>query len=230
MFSVLRWVDRRAAARVDRYVANSGAVARRIEATYGREARVVYPPVDVERIRAVADQLPKEPGNAYIVVSRLVPHKRIDLAVAAFNELGLPLTIVGDGRSKERLKAAANPNIAFLGRKTDRDVAELLARSRGLILPAMEDFGITAVEAQAAGRPVIALDAGGAQESVIAGETGVLFAESSLGSLVEAVRLAESQSWDRARIMANARRFDRERFKREMLSEIETALAARSGR
>jgi len=210
---------------VDRYVANSKTVALRIENAYGRKAEVVYPPVEVERIGAIADGLPREPGDAYVVVSRLVPHKRVDLAVAAFNHLGLPLTIVGDGRAMERLKTAAGPNIHFLGRRDDREVAELLATSRGLILPAIEDFGITAVEAQAAGRPVIALNAGGAQESVVPGKTGVLFAESSIGSLIDAVRDAEGTAWDRARIMANAARFGRERFQREMLAEIEATVA-----
>ncbi len=230
MFSVLRRVDQQAARKVDRYIANSKTVASRILNEYGREARVVYPPVDVERIGTIADGLSHREGVAYVVVSRLVPHKRVDLAVAAFNQLGLPLTIVGDGRAMERLQTAARPNIQFLGRRDDREVAELLATSRGLILPAMEDFGITAVEAQAAGRPVIALDAGGAQESVVPGETGVLFAESSIGSLIDAVRGAERISWDRARIKGNAARFGRERFQREMLAEIETAVANANNR
>jgi glycosyltransferase involved in cell wall biosynthesis len=191
MFSMLRQVDRQAAGRVDRYVANSNTVRERIKAAYGVDASVVYPPVDVSRIGAVAETLPAAPEDWYVVVSRLVPHKRVDLAVAAFNRLGMPLKIVGEGRAIERLRELARPNVEFLGRQSDEAVAELLGRSRGLILPAKEDFGITAVEAQAAGRPVIALDAGGAQESVLPGVTGVLFPNSTPESLRDAVTSAE---------------------------------------
>ncbi len=228
MFSLLRRLDQQAACRVDRYIANSRTVAARIQEAYGREAAVIYPPVDVDRIAFVANRFPEQPEDWYIVVSRLVPHKRIDLAVAAFNELGLRLKIVGDGRAAERLAAAAKGNIEFLGRQDDDTVAALLARSRGLILPATEDFGITAVEAQAAGRPVIALDAGGAQESVVHRETGMLFPTSSAESLADAVLAAESHVWDRATIETNARRFDRDRFKREIRTEIDRAISART--
>jgi len=228
MFSVLRQVDRQAASRVDRYVANSNTVRERVRRSYGVDAPVVYPPVDVTRIGAVADKLPHEPEDWYVVVSRLVPHKRVDLAVAAFNRLGVPLKIVGEGRALARLREMASPNIEFLGRQSDDAVAELLGRSRGLILPAKEDFGITAVEAQAAGRPVIALDAGGAQESVLPGVTGVLFSDSSVDSLAEAVRVADQHAWDRSTIRAHARRFDRDVFMQNMRTEIDLAMNARS--
>lgn len=228
MFSVLRQVDRQAAGRVDRYVANSNTVRARIAAAYGVEASVVYPPVDVSRIGAIAEMLPHEPEDWYIVVSRLVPHKRVDLAVEAFNQLGMPLKVVGEGRAIERLRDLAGPNVEFLGRKSDEAVAELLSRSRGLILPAKEDFGITAVEAQAAGRPVIALDAGGAQESVLPGVTGVLFPHSTPESLVDAVLAAEDHDWDRSTIRAHARRFDRDVFMQDMRAEIDAAMNARS--
>ncbi len=228
VFSVLKQVDRQAASRVDRYVANSNTVRERIRKSYGVDAPVVYPPVDVKRIGAVADKLPHEPEDWYVVVSRLVPHKRVDLAVEAFNRLGLPLKIVGEGRAIARLREMASSNIAFLGRQSDESVAELLGRSRGLILPAKEDFGITAVEAQAAGRPVIALDAGGAQESVLSGVTGLLFAASSADSLVEAVKVAEQHSWDQSTIRAHARRFDRDVFMQNMRTEIDLAMNARS--
>lgn len=228
LFSTLRAVDRGAARRVDRYIANSATVAERIRHAYGREAAIIYPPVDVERIGAVADRLPADPEAWYVVVSRLVPHKRVDLAIAAFNSLDIPLKVVGEGRSAERLRAMAGSDIEFLGRRGDDEVAALLARSRGLVLPAMEDFGITAVEAQAAGRPVIALDAGGAQETVIDGETGVLFPESSVSSLAAAVRSAERRSWDRSAIRANAARFDRARFQQEIAAEIAAVYGRRA--
>jgi glycosyltransferase involved in cell wall biosynthesis len=228
MFSILRQVDRQAAGRVDRYVANSNTVRARIEAAYGVDASVVYPPVDVSRIEAIAETVAHEPEDWYLVVSRLVPHKRVDLAVAAFNQLGKPLKIVGEGRAIERLKGMARPNVEFLGRQSDYAVAELLGRSRGLILPAKEDFGITAVEAQAAGRPVIALDAGGAQESVLPGVTGVLFPNSTPESLRDAVLAAEEHDWDRTTIRAHARRFDRDVFMQDMRAEIDAALDARS--
>lgn len=228
MFSILRQVDRQAAGRVDRYVANSNTVRERIRQAYGVDAPVVYPPVDVSRIGAVVETLAQAPEEWYVVVSRLVPHKRVDLAVAAFNSLGKPLKIVGEGRAVDRLRMMAGPNIEFLGRQTDEAVAELLGRSRGLILPAKEDFGITSVEAQAAGRPVIALDAGGAQETVLTGVTGLLFADSTPESLASAVKAAEERHWDPTTIRAHARRFDRDVFMRDMRAEIDAALHARS--
>ena len=229
MFSILRQVDRQAARRVDRYVANSNTVRSRIRKTYEIDAPVVYPPVDVSRIGAIADSLPHEPENWYVIVSRLVPHKRVDLAVAAFNRLGLPLKVVGEGRALDRLREMAKPNIEFLGRQSDEAVAELLGRSRGLILPAKEDFGITSVEAQAAGRPVIAFDAGGAQESVLPGISGLLFSHSSPESLIETVNKAEHHLWDRSTIRAHARRFDRDVFMQDMRAQIDAAIDARVG-
>jgi glycosyltransferase involved in cell wall biosynthesis len=213
---------------VDRYVANSNTVRARIAAAYGVEASVVYPPVDVSRIGAVAETLPHEPEDWYVVVSRLVPHKRVDLAVEAFSQLGMPLKVVGEGRAIGRLRDLARPNVEFVGRQSDDAVAELLGRSRGLILPGKEDFGITAVEAQAAGRPVIALDAGGAQESVLPGVSGVLFPKSTPESLRDAVIAAEEHDWDRSTIRAHARRFDRDVFMQDMRAEIDAAMIARS--
>jgi glycosyltransferase involved in cell wall biosynthesis len=224
-FALLQRWDRRAAARVDRYVANSQTVAQRINRVYGRDATVVYPPVDVVGYGAAADRLPADPEDWYVVVSRLVPHKRVDLAVAAFARLGLGLKVVGDGRASDTLRAAAPANVEFLGRLNDASTAELVARSRGLVLSAVEDFGITAVEAQAAGRPVVALAAGGAMETVIPGKVGVLFPEPTVEALVQAVRVCESTTWDRSRIRANASRFGKERFKAEMRAIVETALA-----
>ncbi|CAN5869723.1 glycosyltransferase [soil metagenome] len=175
-FAGLRRADRRAAARVDRYVANSRNVAARIERAYGRRVTVVYPPIDVERFAGAIG----EPEEWFAVVSRLVPHKRVDLAVDAATRYGFPLKVVGEGRSEEKLRRRAGPTVEFLGQRDDDEVADLLRRCRALLLPGMEDFGMTAVEAQAAGRPVIAYAGGGALESILPGETGVLFGEQTV--------------------------------------------------
>jgi glycosyltransferase involved in cell wall biosynthesis len=227
-FALLRRWDRAAAARVDRYVANSLTVAKRIEQTYGRGATVVYPPVDVERFAAAARRVALAPEPWYVVVSRLVPHKRVDLAISAFVRLGIPLKIVGEGRSMHELRAGAPPHVEFLGRLDDEATAEVIARSRGLVLPAVEDFGITAVEAQAAGRPVVALGQGGALESVVPDETGVLFPAPTIDALITAVRACEAHSWKRERLQENAARFRLERFQREIRAIVEETWLARS--
>ena len=222
-FAALRQRDRLAAGRVDRYVANSRTVADRIRSVYGRDAPVIYPPVDVERFAAAARRAPAAAEGWYVVVSRLVPHKRVDLAISALASLGIGLKIVGEGRAAAALRAASSPNVEFLGALDDEATAEVVARSRGLIVPAAEDFGITAVEAQAAGRPVVALGAGGALESVVLGESGLFFTEPTVEALIEAVRTCERTAWDRARIQQNAARFGRERFKQEMREVVEAA-------
>jgi glycosyltransferase involved in cell wall biosynthesis len=227
-FALLRRWDKSAAARVDRYVANSRTVAERIKQAYDREAIVVYPPVEIERFAVAAARVSPNPVNWYVVVSRLVPHKRVDLAIGAFARLGIPLKIVGDGRSAEALRRDAPPNVEFLGRLDDEVTADLIAGSRGLVLPAVEDFGMTSVEAQAAGRPVVALGQGGALESVVPGETGVLFPEPTVDALIEAVRACEDRAWDAARIQQNAARFSVQRFKSEMAAIVEETWASRA--
>jgi glycosyltransferase involved in cell wall biosynthesis len=209
----LRALDRRAGRRVDVYVANSNTVSDRIRHAYGREARVVYPPVDVERFAASE---PVEIEPYLLAVSRLVPHKRIDLAVDACTRAGIPLKVVGTGRAMERLQAGAGPTVEFLGWQSDERVAELLRHCQAFILPGAEDFGITAVEAQATGRPVIAYGAGGALESVIDGETGLFFTEQSARSLQDAIERLTRISWDAERIRANASRYNRSRFRHEI--------------
>ncbi len=225
-FAALRRSDRRAAARVTRYLANSRAVAARLRAAYGVEATVVYPPVELERFAdPPGGTVPPEPW--YLVVSRLVPHKRVDLAVEAFTWAGLPLKVVGDGRSLETLRRVAGPTVEFLGRLDDAATADHLRRCRALVLPATEDFGITAVEAQAAGRPVVAFGAGGALETVIPGETGVLFGEPTASSLLAAIDACEALTWRPERARANAARFGRDRFQDEVAAVVEATLAAR---
>jgi glycosyltransferase involved in cell wall biosynthesis len=224
LFAGLRRTDRRAAARVDRYVANSQTVARRIRRAYGRQVTVIYPPVDVARFHSERD-VPAEPW--FLIVSRIVPHKRVDLAVETCTKHGIPLKVIGTGRALEKLQERAGPTVEFLGYCPDEVVSDHLRRCRAFILPGAEDFGITAVEAQAAGRPVIAFGAGGALESVIPWETGVFFGQQTVDNLYEAIEAFEKRSWDPARARANAARFDTHRFQQEILMEVEAAIAAK---
>jgi glycosyltransferase involved in cell wall biosynthesis len=227
MFASLRAVDRRAAVNVDRYLANSRAVSDRIRLAYNRESQVVYPPVDVERFLDV-EPAPVEPY--FLALSRLVPHKRVDIAVAACTRAGIPLKVVGTGRALEELQAIAGPTVEFLGWQSDDNVAELLRRCQAFILPGAEDFGITALEAQAAGRPVIAYAAGGALESVVNGETGLFFTAQSAASLHDAIDRFATYSWDSKRIRANALRFNRERFRQEIAGIVESGLWSKQRR
>lgn len=224
LFAGLRRTDRRAAARVDRYIANSQTVAKRIRRAYGRQVTVIYPPVDVARF---ARQEETPPEEWFLAVSRIVPHKRIDLAVQTCTAHGIPLKVIGTGRALEKLKQQAGPTVEFLGYCPDDVVSDHLRRCRAFILPGAEDFGITAVEAQAAGRPVIAFGAGGALESVIPWETGVFFGEQTVENLYDAIQAFERRSWDPARARANAARFDTQRFQQEILMEVEAAIAAK---
>jgi glycosyltransferase involved in cell wall biosynthesis len=205
--------DRRAARPPATWVANSTEVQDRIRRTYGFDSQVVHPPVEVERF---ASALGEPVGDHHLVFGRLVPYKRADLAVAAFAELGTPLVVAGTGRQTEELQASAPPNVRFVGRVDDEQLPALLAGARSLVFPGVEDFGITPVEAMAAGTPVVAFGRGGVLDTVTDGETGVLFAEQTVESLVAAVRRAEAEPWDRAAISASTQRFAEDRFAREM--------------
>lgn len=219
VFGGLRRSDRKAAERVDRFIANSRNVAARIERTYRRYATVIYPPVDLPAFRP---DIP--PENWFLVVSRLVPHKRVDLAVRACTRYGIPLKVVGSGRSELELREMAGPTVELLGRLEDDEVHDLMARCKGFILAGSEDFGLSAVEAQAAGRPVIAFGAGGALESVIPGETGLFFSERTAESLMTAIRQFDTIDWVPEKARANAERFSKARFQREILEEVRAVL------
>ena len=219
--TALRMWDVSSSQRVDRFAAISTAVAARIRKYYGREAVVIYPPVATERFATS-----RLPGDYYLVVSRLIPYKRVDLAVEAFNQLGLPLKVVGDGRDRPALATRAARNVELLGRVSDAEVAELLHGCRAFVFPGEEDFGIAPVEAQAAGRPVVAFGAGGALDTVIDGETGVHFREQTVESVVAAVRRLESLSFDAERIAAHARRFDTSVFRRQIAALVSGATCA----
>ncbi len=218
VFQRWRQWDWIAAQRVDAYVANSQTTKRRVARYFGREATVLHPPVDVERFT------PGEPGEGYVVLSELMAHKRIEVAVRAFNDLLLPLVVVGNGPDARRLHRLAGPTVSFTGRVSDADAARILAGSRALVVTATEEFGIAAVEAQAAGRPVIALHEGGVRETVIEGETGIFFDTPDPEALAEAVLAFDALAVDPAACVASARRFDTAQFRRGLRSVVELAL------
>jgi glycosyltransferase involved in cell wall biosynthesis len=230
----LRMWDAGAAGRVDRWVANSRNVARRILRVYGKEAAVIYPPVEVGRFAPA-----RERGDAFLVVGRMVPYKRADLAVVACTRVGLPLRVVGDGPEMSKLRRLAGPTIQFMGRLDDGAVAEEMARARALLFCGEEDFGITPVEAQAAGTPVIAYGKGGALETVSAPEkgdygkaTGLFFREPTAESLAEAMVEFDNNAhrFSRAAAVRNAARFDTRRFVNEMKALVESEWEAFRGR
>jgi glycosyltransferase involved in cell wall biosynthesis len=212
-----RW-ERAAAGRVDQFVAISREVQARIHRFYDRDSVVIYPPVDTKRFAPARND---GHDDYFLIVSRLVPYKRIDLAIRAFNDLGLPLWIGGEGRDRASLEALAGPNVRFLGRVPDDELGRLLARCRAFILPGVEDFGITPVEAMAAGRPVIAYAGGGAPDYVVEGVSGTFFREQAPGSLADAVRRFEQMAFDPKAIRAHAEQFDACVFKARMAAFIQ---------
>ena len=215
MARLARW-DRDTADRVDRYVAISHYVAGRIRRYYNREAIVVYPPVDTDFFHPDA----VEPERFALVVSALVPYKRIDSAIEACRLAGVSLKIVGDGPERARLERAANGDAEFLGRLSDEDVRALYRRAAVTLLPGEEDFGIVPLEAAACGRPVVALSCGGAVETVIPGTTGTLVDDQSPSAFADGIRQALATRFDSAAIRAHAERFSRRRFGDEMAALI----------
>ncbi len=222
----LRREDLAGASGPDLFVANSRYVAERIERYYGREAEIVHPPVEVDHYLG----LPREPGEAYLVFGRVVPYKRVDLAVAACERLGRTLRVAGDGRALASVRArSAAAGTEFLGKVSASARDRLFTEARALLFPGEEDFGIVPVEAQAAGVPVIAYGVGGAVETVRDGRTGVLFEEQSAGSLARAIERFEALALDAGDARENARGFGRERFREEMTTAIERAANALGG-
>jgi glycosyltransferase involved in cell wall biosynthesis len=217
----LRRQDLRGAAGPDVMVANSRHVAARIERCYGRTAEVVHPPVDVQHYLGI----PRAPRDYYLAFGRVVPYKRVDLAVAACARLGVPLKVAGGGRALDAVRAGAPPgaSVEFLGRVSERERDELLSGARALLFGGEEDFGIVPVEAQAAGVPVIAYGKGGAAETVLDGRTGVLFDEPSVAGMASAIERFERLTLAQADVRANAERFGRERFRAEMAEVIDHA-------
>lgn len=216
----MRLWDVASAHRVDCYAANSRYIARRIEKTYRRPAEVIYPPVDIGRFCADG---PRE--EFYLTVSRFVPYKRVDLTVAAFAQLGLPLVIIGDGPQRRLIEAKATANIQFLGTQPDAVVADYMQRCRGFIFPPEEDFGITPVEAQAAGAPVVAYAKGGQAETVLDGQTGLLFPHQTVESLVQSVKRLHAcvDQFDSGALRKQAKAFSIEAFHGRFARFVEAA-------
>jgi glycosyltransferase involved in cell wall biosynthesis len=218
-----RW-DLRTAARPDTFVSISSVVTERIRRIYGREAAMVPPPVDVERFRPLSG----EPGDYYLVVSRLDAYKRLHLAVEAFNRLRLPLVVVGEGPHRPVLERMAGPTVRFLGHVDDARAGSLLAGCRALIFPGEEDFGIAVLEANAAGRPVVAFHAGGTLDTVREGMTGVFFREATASALAEAVGVERRTRWDPVEIRRHAEAYRPERFRERLDAVIAACLAGRT--
>jgi glycosyltransferase involved in cell wall biosynthesis len=203
----LRQWDLRASRRPDFFIANSATVKGRILQFYGRDSVVIPPPIDVERFAMTG-----APGDAYLIVSRLVGYKRIDLAIGACNQRGCRLVIIGDGPDRQRLERLAGPTITFLGRAPDAVVAQAASDCRAVLFPGEEDFGMVPLEANAAGRPVVAWKGGGALETVREGETGMFFTEPTAASMAAAIGALEQRSWDPQRLRAHAASFDQRIF------------------
>jgi glycosyltransferase involved in cell wall biosynthesis len=218
----LRAWDVRTSNRVHHFVANSRNVAERIQRHYGRSADVLHAPVDTSRF-----QLSDRDEGYYLIVSALVPYKRVDLAIEVFNRLGERLVIVGKGPDLKRLSAQASRNIEFLGWQSDEELAKLYARCRALVFPGVEDFGIVPLEAMASGKPVVAYGEGGALESVVEFSdhpTGVFFYEQTPESLTGALQKLGRLRFDPKSIRAHAEQFDRSAFKRKLGGYIDEKL------
>jgi len=220
------WDYNAAHARVDHFVANSYNVAKRIRKYYNRASTVIHPPVRTERFTPVS----KPSGDYFLVVSRFLSYKRVDLAIQACNLLNVPLKVVGSGPDEKRLRGIAGAKTEFLGRLPDADVIGLMANCRAFLFPGEEDFGIAPVEAMAAGRPVVAYGAGGALETVLPGETGLFFSEPTAESLAQSLRDMDSFAADTAAIRHHAETFDTRLFQQKIRRFTEVACEATADR
>jgi glycosyltransferase involved in cell wall biosynthesis len=221
MACLARW-DRATAGRVDAFVANSRYVAGRIRRYYNRGSVVVYPPVDTAFYRPADD--PRATDSHFLVVSALVPYKRLDVALEACKRVGAPLKVVGKGPELGRLQRLAGPGVEFLGWRTDEEIRTLYQRAKAVLLPGVEDFGMVPVEAQACGCPAVALGAGGVLETVIDGETGVLAGDSSPEAFADALARVQTLALDRSRIREHALRFSREHFLASFRAVVDDAM------
>ena len=214
----IRLWDASTANRVDHYVANSRYIARRIKKTYGKPSDVIYPPVDVDKFT-----LREAKEEFYLTASRMVPYKKIDLIVEAFSQTDKKLLVIGDGPDMAKIKSKAGKNVELLGFASDEKMADLMGRAKAFVFAAEEDFGITPVEAQACGTPVICFGRGGARETVLNGESGLYFMEQNTKELLAAVAKFE-QNYDKfepTKIRENSLKFSRARFEAEIKSYVE---------
>ncbi len=220
----LKKADFSAAQKVDYFIVNSNEVEKRLEKHYKRDGVVIYPPVDTERFRI--ESSPKK-ENYYLIVSRLGGYKKVDIAVLAFNKLGKRLKIVGDGPQLDYLRSIAAPNVELLGRVADSKVTELMKGCKAFIFPTLEDFGIAPVEAQAAGKPVIAYGQGGALETVVEGKTGVFFKEQTSKSIMEAIQRFEKMKFNPEECRWQAEKFSEKVFKENMVEFVSKVVKER---
>ena len=228
MSAMARW-DARTANRVNRFLANSQYVAGRIRRYYNRGSDVVYPPVDTLFYYPAPVRTVSEPS--LLVVSALVPYKRLDVAIDAARIVGLPLQIVGSGPEEERLRQySSGADVQFLGWRSNEQIRALYQQATAVLLPGVEDFGIVPVEAQACGAPVVALAEGGARETVVDGVTGALVPDRTAAAFAEGIRRVTSAPLDRDRIRANAERFSRETFKQAFTAAVQEAIDAAAAR
>jgi len=235
LINYLRKIDKKAAQKPDEIIAISTVVAERIKKYYGRESKIIFPPASFtspkkfENPRSRQTSWPdlsnfssvrRKNGKYYLIVSRLVKYKKVDLAINVFNELNLPLAIVGTGREERNLKSIAKNNIKFVGFVSEEKLTEYYLGAKALIYPQEEDFGITAIEAQSFGVPVIAYKAGGAIDTVVSKKTGVFFDEQNIKSLKTAIKRFEKMKFNKKVILKNAERFSKKRFKEEFLALV----------
>jgi glycosyltransferase involved in cell wall biosynthesis len=215
----IRLWDRLAAERPDQFIANSNYIAARIQKYYGRESKVIHPPVDLHTF-----SVGEEHGDSYLAVGRLIPYKRFDLVVKAAVKMGFPLKIVGEGPEKKRLmKLAAGANVEFLGKISDADLRRSYQQAKALLFPQQEDFGIVPLEAMACGTPVIAYGRGGALETVTEGESGLFFDEQSPEALIKAIQKFEKKKWNPKTVAATVAEFGAPRFRSELRHFLEKA-------
>ncbi|MBN1325621.1 glycosyltransferase [Candidatus Falkowbacteria bacterium] len=216
MLTKLRQWDHHAAQRVNHFIANSHFIASRIKNYYHRDSEVIYPPVDTQNFY-ITNQL----GNYYLIISRLRPYKKVDMAISAFNKLNLPLKIIGTGEEEASLRKMAKSNIEFLGAVSEEIKRKYLSNCLALIHPQEEDFGLTAIEAMASGRPVIAYGRGGALETVIDGKTGKLFDEQSWEALIDTIIKFKPNEYNSFEIKKHSENFDTENFYKHMREFVE---------
>ena len=227
LVAMLKHWDYAAAQKISHFIAISTEIQERIKTYYDRDSVIIFPPVETERFQPVPEGAVED---YFLVVSRLIPYKRIDLAVQAATRLNLPLKIGGKGRDMERLQAMAGSTVEFLGYVPDEDLPQLMAKAKAFLFPGLEDFGITPVQAEAAGRPVIAYKGGGALDTVVAGVTGEFFEEQTVDSLAEVMQSFDANKYDPVAIRAHALKFDTSIFNQQMDSFIEQAWQAKQSK
>jgi glycosyltransferase involved in cell wall biosynthesis len=218
--SLLKNWDKIAAQRPDVMVAISTEVKNRIKKYYDRDSEIIFPPVEVSKFKKQKDSNQSLQGNYYLIVSRLVSYKRVDLAISAFNDLGLPLVVVGIGNETNKLKMMSKGNIQFKGFISDEKLLGYYQNAKALIFPQEEDFGITPIEAQATGCPVVAYKKGGALDTIVDGRTGVFFERQTKDDLVKAIRRIGKMRFRKNDLIKNAKKFSKERFKKEFLDML----------